>query len=131
MAATFKWQIEMIQTDPTDDNFIKSILCGIYGTEGSVTKKNMWKVPFGGKKSDIPVDDWKSYADLMEGSGEATLIAWCKTKLGDARVAELEDTVQGYINIHNDPALNPPKHFEAPANFSTPPAVTPINTNVS
>tara|TARA_R100001443_G_scaffold116576_1_gene137400 strand:- start:63 stop:458 length:396 start_codon:yes stop_codon:yes gene_type:complete len=131
MAATFKWQIEMIQTDPTDDNFIKFILCGIYGTEGSVTKKTTWKVSFGGKKSDMPMDDWKSYAELMEGSGEAILIAWCKTQLGDARVAELEDVVQGYINIHNDPNLNTPKHFEAPANFSAPPQVTPINTNVS
>ena len=131
MAVTYKWQIEMIQTDPSDDNFIRSILCGIYGTEGSVTKKTMWKVPFGGKKSDIPVNDWKSYADLMESDGEAVLIAWCKDKLGAERVAKLEDVVQGYINIHNDPALNPPKHFEAPAKFSNPPTVTPINNNVS
>ena len=131
MAATFKWTIEMIQTDPSDDNFIKSILVGIYGTEGSVTKKNLWRVPFGGKKSDIPGSDWKTYEDLMKSDGEAVLIAWCKDKLGTKRVAELEDVVQGYINIHNDPALNPPKHFEAPANFSTPPTVTPINTNVS
>ena len=130
MATTFKWTIEMIQTDPSDDNFIKSILVGIYGTEGSVTKKNTWKVPFGGKKSDIPVSDWKNYADLMESDGEAILVGWCKDKIGAQKVADLEDIVQGYINIHNDPLLNPPKHFEAPAKFSAPPQVTPNNPNV-
>ncbi len=124
MAVTYKWQIEMIQTDPSDDNFIKFILVGIYGTEGSVTKKTMWKVPFGGKKSDIPVDNWKSYADLMKSDGEATLVAWCKDKLGSKQVAALEDVVQGYINIQTDPALSPPVHREVPANFSAPPKVT-------
>ena len=131
MAATFEWHVEFLQTDPTDDNYIKFITCGIYGTENDVTKKTLWKVRFEGKKSDIPVEDWKSYADLMEGSGEATLISWCKTKLGDKRVAELEDIVQGYINIHVDPNLTPPKHLEVPANFSPKPAVTPNSNNQS
>jgi len=131
MAATFEWHVEYLQTDPTDDNYIKTIAVGIYGTEDGVTKKTMWKVPFGGKKSDMPVEDWTSYADLMEGSGEATLISWCKTKLGDKRVAELEDVVQGYINIHVDPNLTPPKHFEVPAKFSSKPVVTPNSMNKS
>ena len=85
MAATFEWHVEFLRTDPNDDNFIKFITCGIYGTENGVTKKTMWKVPFDGKKSDIPVEDWKNYSDLMEGSGEAILISWCKTKLGENR----------------------------------------------
>ena len=131
MAATFEWHVEFLQTDPTDDNYIKFITCGIYGTENGVTKKTLWKVPFEGKKSDIPVNEWTNYADLMEGSGEATLIGWCKTKLGDKRVAELEDAVQGYINIHVDPNLTPPKHFEVPAKFSSKPVVTPDSTNQS
>lgn len=131
MTATFEWHVEFLQTDPTDDNYIKFITCGIYGTENGVTKKALWKIPFEGKKSDIPVDDWKSYADLMEGPGEATLIAWCKTALGDKRVAELEDAVQGYINIHVDPNLTPPKHLEIPAKFSSKPVVTPDSTNQS
>ena len=121
MAATFEWHVEFLRTDPNDDNFIKFITCGIYGTENGVTKKTLWKVPFSGKKSDIPVDDWKNYADLMEGSGEAILISWCKTKLGDKRVAELEDVVQGYINIHN---ATPIYHNEVPSKFSTLPKVT-------
>ena len=131
MAATFEWHVEYLQTNPTDDNYIKTIAVGIYGTEDGVTKKTMWKVPFEGKKSDIPVEDWKSYSDLMEGPGEATLISWCKTKLGDNRVAELEDIVQGYINIHVDPNLIPPKHLEVPANFSPKPVVTPNSMNKS
>lgn len=131
MTATFEWHVEFLQTDPTDDNYIKNITVGIYGTEDDITKKTMWKVPFGGKKSDMPVEDWTSYADLMEGPGEETLIAWCKTVLGDARVAELEDVVQGYINIHVDPNLTPPKHFEVPAKFSSKPVVTPNSTNKS
>jgi hypothetical protein len=131
MAATFEWHVEFLQTDPTDDNYIKHITVGIYGTEGDITKKTMWKVPFGGKKSDMPVEDWTSYEDLMEGSGEATLIALCKTALGTKRVAELEDAVQGYINIHVDPNLTPPKHFEVPAKFSSKPVVTPNSTNQS
>ena len=131
MAATFEWHVEYLQTDPTDDNYIKTIAVGIYGTEDGVTKKTMWKVPFEGKKSDMPVEDWTSYADLMEGSGETTLISWCKTKLGNKRIAELEDVVQGYINIHVDPNLTPPKHFEIPANFSTKPSVTPISNKQS
>jgi len=131
MAATFEWHVEYLQTDPTDDNYIKTIAVGIYGTEDGVTKKTMWKVPFEGKKSDMPVEDWTSYADLMEGSGEETLISWCKTKLGDKRVAELEDVVQGYINIHVDPNLTPPKHFEVPAKFSSKPVVTPNSMNKS
>ena len=69
MTTTFEWHVEFLQTDPSDDNFIKFITCGIYGTENNVTKKLLWKVPFSGQKSDIPVDDWKSYADLMEGPG--------------------------------------------------------------
>ena len=131
MAATFEWHVEFLQTDPTDDNYIKFITCGIYGIENGVTKKTLWKVPFEGKKSDIPVNEWTNYADLMEGSGEATLIGWCKTKLGNKRVAELEDVVQGYINIHVDPNLTPPKHFEVPAKFSSKPVVTPDSTNKS
>ena len=131
MAATFEWHVEFLQTDPTDDNFIKFITCGIYGTENGVTKKTLWKVPFGGKKSDIPVNEWTNYADLMEGPGEAIMISWCKDKLGDKRVAELEDVVQGYINIHVDPNLTPPKHFEVPAKFSPKPAVTPNSMNKS
>ena len=86
-----------------------------------MTKKTMWRVPFDGKKSDIPVEDWKNYSDLMEGSGEAILISWCKNKLGDKRVAELEDVVQGYINIHN---TQPVYHNEAPSKFSALPKVT-------
>ena len=131
MATTFEWHVEFLQTDPSDDNFIKFITCGIYGTENGVTKKTMWKVPFGGQKSDIPVNEWTSYADLMEGPGEAIMISWCKNKLGDKRVAELENVVQGYINIHVDPNLTPPKHFEAPAKFSSKPSVTPNSTNKS
>ena len=131
MAATFEWHVEFLQTDPTDDNYIKFITCGIYGTEDGVTKKTLWKVPFGGKKSDMPVEDWTSYADLMDGPGEEILISWCKTKLGDKRVLELEDSVQGYINIHVDPNLIPPKHLEVPANFSPKPAVTPNSNNQS
>lgn len=131
MAATFEWHVEFLQTDPTDDNYIKNITVGIYGTEDDITKKTMWKVPFEGKKSDMPVEDWTSYADLMEGPGEATLIAWCKTALGDARVAELEDVVQGNINIHVDPNLTPPEHLEVPAKFSSKPSVTPNSTNKS
>ena len=131
MAATFEWHVEFLQTDPTDDNFIKFITCGIYGTENGVTKKTLWKVPFEGKKSDIPVNEWTNYADLMEGPGEAIMISWCKDKLGDKRVAELEDVVQGYINIHVDPNLTPPKHFEVPAKFSPKPAVTPNSMNKS
>ena len=129
MATTFEWHVEFLQTDPSDDNFIKFITCGIYGTENGVTKKTMWKVPFSGQKSDIPVDDWKSYADLMEGPGEEIMIGWCKASLGEKRVAELEDKVQGYINMHVDPKLNPPKHFEVPAKFSSKPVVTPDSNN--
>ena len=121
MAATFEWHVEFLRTDPNDDNFIKFITCGIYGTENGVTKKTLWRVPFDGKKSDIPVEDWKNYSDLMEGSGEAILISWCKTKLGDKKVAELEDVVQGYINIHN---AQPVYHNEAPSKFSDLPKVT-------
>ena len=125
MAATFEWHVQFLQSDPNDDNYIKFITCGIYGTENGVTKKTLWKVPFEGKKSDIPVEDWKSYSDLMEGSGEAILISWCKNALGAKRVAELEDVVQGYINIATDPALTRPTyHNEAPANFSPLPKVT-------
>ncbi len=131
MATTFEWHVEFLQTDPTDDNYIKFITCGIYGTENGVTKKTLWKVPFGGKKSDMPVEDWTSYDDLMDGPGEEILISWCKTKLGNKRVAELEDAVQGYINIHNDTNLTPPKHLEVPANFSAKPVVTPDSTNKS
>ena len=131
MAATFEWHVEYLQTNPTDDNYIKTIAVGIYGTEDGVTKKTLWKVPFGGKKSDMPVEDWTSYADLMDGPGEEILISWCKTKLGDKRVAELEDAVQGYINMHIDPNLTPPKHLEVPANFSAKPVVTPNSTNNS
>ena len=121
MAATFEWHVEFLQTDPNDDNFIKFITCGIYGTENGVTKKILWKVPFDGKKSDIPVDDWKNYADLMEGSGEAILISWCKNAIGPEQVAALEDKVQGYINIHNS---TPVYHNEAPSKFSALPKVT-------
>jgi len=121
MAATFEWHVEFLQTDPNDDNYIKFITCGIYGTENGVTKKTLWKVPFGGKKSDIPVDDWKNYADLMEGSGEAILISWCKNAIGSGQVAILEDKVQGYINIHN---AQPVYHSEAPSKFSSLPTVT-------
>tara|TARA_B100000945_G_C20312452_1_gene563536 strand:+ start:639 stop:1016 length:378 start_codon:yes stop_codon:yes gene_type:complete len=125
MAATFEWHVQFLQSDPNDDNYIKYITCGIYGTENGVTKKTLWKVPFQGKKSDIPVDDWKSYSDLMEGSGEAILISWCKNALGEERVAQLEDVVQGYINIATDPALTRPTyHNEAPSKFSALPEVT-------
>ena len=131
MAATFEWHVEFLRTDPNDDNYIKTITVGVYGTENGVTKKTLWKAPFGGKKSDIPVEDWKSYSELMESSGEATLISWCKNAIGAKRVAELEDVVQGYINIHVDPNLTPPRHFEAPSNFSALPTVTPTNMNQS
>tara|TARA_A100001391_G_scaffold191180_2_gene164348 strand:- start:372 stop:746 length:375 start_codon:yes stop_codon:yes gene_type:complete len=124
MAATFEWHVQFLQSDPNDDNYIKFITCGIYGTENGVTKKTLWKVPFEGKKSDIPVEDWKNYSDLMEGSGEAILISWCKNALGAKRVAELEDVVQGYINIATDPTLSPTYHNEAPANFSALPKIT-------
>ena len=43
MAATFEWHVEFLQTDPNDDNFIKFITCGIYGTENGVTKKQRGK----------------------------------------------------------------------------------------
>ena len=66
MAATFEWHVEFLRTDPNDDNFIKFITCGIYGTENGVTKKTMWKVPFSGKKSDIPVEDWKNYSEIYK-----------------------------------------------------------------
>ena len=121
MAATFEWHVEFLQTDPNDDNFIKFISCGIYGTENGVTKKTMWKVPFSGKKSDIPVEDWKNYSDLMEGSGEEILISWCKNAIGSEQVATLEDRVQGYINVHT---TQPVYHNEAPSKFSTLPKVT-------
>ena len=131
MAATFEWHVEFLRTDPNDDNYIKTITVGVYGTENGVTKKTLWKAPFGGKKSDIPVEDWKSYSELMESSGEATLISWCKNAIGAKRVAELEDVVQGYINIHVDPNLTPPRHLEAPANFSPKPTVTPSTNHQS
>ena len=89
MAATFEWHVEFLRTDPNDDNFIKFITCGIYGTENGVTKKTLWRVPFNGKKSDIPVEDWKNYSDLMEGSGESTLISWCKNAIGSEQVAAI------------------------------------------
>ena len=57
----------------------------------------------------------------MEGSGESTLISWCKNAIGSEQVAALEDVVQGYINIHNS---QPEYHNEAPANFSPLPKVT-------
>ena len=131
MAATFEWHVEMLRTDPTDDNYIKTITVGVYGTENGITKKSLWQVPFEGKKSDIPVSDWKSYADLMESEGEATLIEWCKNVIGSENVARLEDAVQGYINIHVDPSLTPPRHLEAPANFSPKPTVTPSTNHQS
>ena len=131
MAATFEWHVEMLRTDPTDDSFIKNIMVGIYGTENGVTKKTLWKVPFDGRKSDIPVNDWKSYSDLMQSDGEAILISWCKNKIGETQCAKLEDIVQGNINIHNDLALNPPRHLEAPANFSPKPTVTPSTNHQS
>ena len=129
MAATFEWHVEFLRTDPTDDNYIKTIMVGVYGTENGITKKSLWQVPFEGKKTDIPVNDWKSYDDLMESEGEATLIEWCKNAMGSENVAKLEDAVQGYINIHVDPSLTPPRHIEAPSKFSAKPTVTPTNMN--
>ena len=121
MATTFEWHVEFLRSDPNDDNYIKFITCGIYGTEDGVTKKTLWRVPFNGKKSDIPVEDWKNYSDLMEGSGEAILISWCKNAIGATKVAQLEDVVQGYINIEK---TLPTYHNESPANFSPLPKVT-------
>ena len=67
----------------------------------------------------------------MQSDGEATLISWCKDKIGATQCAKLEDVVKGNINIHNDLALNPPRHLEAPANFSPKPTVTPVSNHQS
>ncbi len=96
-----------------------------------LTSENISKGLVREKIRNMPVEDWTSYDDLMDGPGEEILISWCKTKLGNKRVAELEDAVQGYINIHNDTNLTPPKHLEVPANFSAKPVVTPDSTNKS
>ena len=101
MSVTYTWRIGDIESNESDDNFIRLVECHIYATKDGVTKKTTWEVPFDNlSKSDIG-SDFKSYADLTKAEGEATLIQWAKDKLGSDRVAQLEDVALGNVNIHN------------------------------
>ena len=131
MSVSYTRRIGEIESNASDDNFIRGVECHIYATKDGVTKKTQWIVPFDNlSKSDIG-SNFKSYVDLTKSEGEATLIQWAKDKLGSDRVAQLEDVALGNINIHNDLALNPPRHLEAPANFSPKPTVTPSTNHQS
>ena len=55
---------------------------------------------------------------LMEGPGEEIMIEWCKFTISENN-AELEDIVQGYINMHVDPKLNPPDYTVFRMKFSS------------
>ena len=64
----------------------------------------------------------RTFNEAGKKIGPSNIIVYDANK---KRVAELEDVVQGYINIATDPALTRPTyHNEAPANFSPLPKVT-------
>ena len=121
MSVSYTWRIGDIESNVSDDNFIRSVECHIYATKDGVTKKTTWEVPFDNlSKSDIG-SNFKSYVDLTKSEGEATLIQWAKDKLGSDRVAQLEDVALGNINIHNA-TMNLKK--ESSSNFPNLPAET-------
>ena len=121
MAVVYTEKIGEVCRHEHDDNFIRSVVFQVYATEGDQIGLYEEKV----RLDDKPSSGFIAYSELEKEEGEATLIGWAKTKLGNIGVNKCKRRAYRLIDTTERKIVN-----EVPSLWTSKPVATKTSSNL-
>tara|TARA_B100001250_G_scaffold282161_1_gene244396 strand:- start:353 stop:724 length:372 start_codon:yes stop_codon:yes gene_type:complete len=121
MAVTYTERIGEVCRYEHDENFVRSVVFQVYATEGEEIGLYEEIV----RLDDKPLSGFVAYSELEKEEGEATLIGWAKTKLGDIGVNKCKRRAYRLIDTAERKIVN-----EVPSAWTTKPVATKTSSNL-
>ena len=115
MAVTYTERIGEVCRYEHDENFVRSVIFQVYATEGEEIGLYEEKV----RLDDKPSSGFVAYSELEKEEGEATLIGWAKTKLGDIGVNKCKRRAYRLIDTTEKKVVN-----DVPSAWTSKPVAT-------
>ena len=117
MAVTYTERIGEIRRYENNENYIRSVIFQVYATEGDKIGLYEERVIL----DDKPSTGFVAYSELEKEEGEATLIGWAKTKLGEIELAKFKRRAYRVIDPVEEVIVN-----EVPTAWTAKPVPTDI-----
>ena len=121
MAVTYTERIGEVCRYEHDENFVRYVVFQIYATEGDQVGLYEEIV----RLDDKPSSGFVAYSELEKEEGEATLIGWAKTKLGDIGVNKCKRRAYRQIDTTERKIVN-----EVPSAWTSKPVATKTSSNL-
>lgn len=121
MAVTYTERIGEVCRYEHDENFVRSVVFQVYATEGEEIGLYEEKV----RLDDKPSSGFIAYSELEKEEGEATLIEWAKTKLGEVGLRKCKRRAYRLIDTTERKIVN-----EVPSAWTTKPVATKTSSNL-
>ena len=121
MAVVYTEKIGEVCRHEHDDNFIRSVVFQVYATEGDQIGLYEERV----RLDDKPSSGFIAYSELEKEEGEATLIEWAKTKLGEVGLRKCKRRAYRLIDTTEQKIVN-----EVPSLWTSKPVATKTSSNL-
>ena len=121
MAITYTERIGEVRRHENKENYIRSLVFQVYATEGDKIGLYEERVIL----DDKPSTGFVAYSELEKEEGEATLIGWAKTKLGEIELARFKRRAYRLIDPEELVIVD-----EIPAAWTAKPVATKTSSNL-
>ena len=121
MAITYTEKIGEVRRYENKENYIRSLVFQVYATEGDKVGLYEERVIL----DDKPSSGFVTYSELEKEEGEATLIEWAKTKMGEVELAKFRRRAYRLIDPVKDVIVD-----DVPAAWTAKPVPTATNSKV-
>ena len=121
MAVTYTERIGEVCRHEHDENFVRYVVFQVYATEGDQIGLYEEIV----RLDDKPSSGFVAYSELEKEEGEATLLGWAKTKLGDIGVNKCKRRAYRQIDTTERKIVN-----EVPSAWTSKPVATKTSSNL-
>ena len=121
MAVTYTERIGEVCRHEHDENFVRYVVFQVYATEGDQIGLYEEIV----RLDDKPSSGFVAYSELEKEEGEATLLGWAKTKLGDIGVNKCKRRAYRQIDTAERKIVN-----EVPSAWTSKPVATKTSSNL-